>query len=214
MQNNSTISYLKIFHGLVKFGKGAAIFLLIVTIISSFMNPNQIDIPIQYKIENAGILQLDGATASEVWLFEGEGRLKYHSTDNTGFSSMSAFNIFFRLCILLASFIIYYMFDKIIQSTIDKKPFSKENADSVKWLAYIFIITGILSVIYKMSGVLFLDKHLSSEVINQDNLGVQLGGYFVELLFNRGTLLGLFALLFSQIIRYGVELKEESELTI
>lgn len=214
MQNKGTISSLKFFHGIVKFGKAAAIFLIVFTIIASFIYPNAIEIPIQYEIDKVGTTQFGNSSTNEVWLFKGEGNLKYKSSDNTKFTSMAAFNIFFKICIALASFYVYSLFDKIITTTINRKPFSHENAVRMKWLAYVFIAMGILSVTYKISGLLFLEGTFSSEIIKQESMGIQLGGYFVELLFNRGTLLGLIALLFSQILRYGVELREETALTI
>jgi len=168
MQNKATISYLKFFHGLVKFGKAAAIILIIVTVISSFIYPNAIDIPIQYEIDNVGTTQFGNSQTNEVWLFEGEGRLKYKSSDNTKFNSMAAFNILFKICIALASFCIYFLFDKIIAATINKQPFSHDNAVRMKWLAYVFISMGILSVIYKISGLLFLEGTFSSEIIKQE----------------------------------------------
>jgi len=199
MQNGSVIKYLKFFHGFTK---------------SSIYNPKQIAIPIQYKIRDAGNIVVNNTTENPVWVFEGEGSLKYQVGATAPLSSIAVFNIFFNIITVFAAYFIYFFLEKIIRSAIDKKPFSKETAGSMQKLGYILIGYGTLLGIYHFAGMLFLDGHFSSEVIQLDSFNVQFVKNTLELFFNKRTLLGFFALLVSLILRYGIELKEEQALTI
>jgi hypothetical protein len=69
---------------------------IILIIISSISNPSQLEIPIHYEISNIGSIQLDNGEKNDVLLANGDGFLKYESSKNIPFTSLSALNIFIK----------------------------------------------------------------------------------------------------------------------
>jgi hypothetical protein len=214
MQNNSTIRYLKIFRGLITIGKYVMLIEIILIIISSISNPSQLEIPIHYEISNIGSIQLDNGEKNDVLLANGDGFLKYESSKNIPFTSLSALNIFIKISFAIGSFYIYFLLLKIVKSTIDKRPFSTENANRMKWIGYILILTGFLSGSFDMIALFHLNDSFESSIIEQNFSSYNIGRTIGQTLFNKGILSGLFALLVAQILNYGIELKEETALTI
>lgn len=214
MKNSSAIKYLKFFHGFVKFAKVMTLLAIFITIISSIYNYNQIEIPISYQIPEAGKISFNDLGERPVLIKEGNGILKYQATDDAQFTSMAAFNILFNIAAAFAIYFIYFFLEKVIKSAIDKKPFSIENANSMQKLGYLFIGYGTFSSIYHIAGLLFIGDSFYSEIIQQESFNMLFLKNTIELLFNKRTLLGFFALLISLMLKYGIELKQETELTI
>jgi hypothetical protein len=65
-----------------------------------------------------------------------------------------------------------------------------------------------------MIALFHLNDSFESSIIEQNFSSYNIGRTIGQTLFNKGILSGLFALLVAQILNYGIELKEETALTI
>ncbi len=211
MQNQSTIRLLNFFHNFIKLGKvitGAAI---IFTILSSVNYPNRINIPIQFGIRDTGITQLND---NDVLVGEGNGKLIYDIEEKPSFNYMTGFNIFHELFLVIGIFIIYFLLDKIVHSTLNKQPFIIENAKRMFLLGLVLIITGAITTANDIIGLFYIRQNFNSDIVIPLDFNSQLTKYIISFFMNKKALLGLFAILVAQILKYGVELKNENALTI
>lgn len=211
MQNQSTIRLLNFFHSFIKLAKVLTMFVVVFTIISSIRTPNRINIPIQYGIRDTGTTKLNNTKA---WV-AGAGTVQYSLEENPPFNYMAGFNIFHKIFLAIGGFAVYFLLEKIVRSTLNKQPFIIENANRMMLIGLVFIATGILLSINNIIGLFYIHQNFSSEVITvQENFNSQLIQHIIQLFINKRALLGLFAILVAQILKYGIELKNENALTI
>ena len=149
MQNQSTKSSINFFHGLVQFGKIAIILNLVITILSIFFAPNYIEIPILFEVDNAGYMQYENAEKFAVDIKIAKGEIRYNKA-KPSHTTLATVNMFFKILFIVMNFFIYYLLEKIVRNTKEKKPFIIANGNYMNWIGYTFIGLGALRMILSL----------------------------------------------------------------
>ena len=108
-----------------------------------------------------------------------------------------------------------------MQTSIRQTPFEFKNVTRMRWIGIGLVGLGILTVIKRYNGLDFLTNHVISDVISFTTLtgdsaynSGYMFGTFLGVFFRSELVLGFTALFGSEILRYGINLQQENELTI
>lgn len=191
------------------------------TITDIWNAPYDVSIPIKFTLEDAGLIKYTSGNSYDFRISSANGLVKYYP-QNLDKAPMPYYNIFLRIMSALVPLFVFYLLHKIIQNAIRETPFLHSNSKKMKWIGFSLIFLGFLSTMKVIAGMDFLESHVSSELISfttysKDSSPYNSGyraGYLMGTFFRSEFVLGLIAIFGSEILRYGISLQEEAELTI
>jgi len=188
MQNKTSNSILVFIHGFIIFMALMFVVRGLNTITDIWNTPNEIAIPINFSIEEAGNIKYQNGNAYDFRIRQAAGIVQYYP-QNLDKAPMPIYNILI--------------------------------ITRMRWIGIGLVGLGILTVIKRYSGLDFLTNHVISDVISFTTLtgdsaynSGYMFGTFLGVFFRSELVLGFTALFGSEILRYGINLQRESELTI
>jgi len=194
-------------------------FMLIGTIIVTrqiIKSPKAISIPVKLEVDliDKGQLNYDNKTPINIDFKEVEAIMVYEENNplNAPINWTEIGYVLIRMSLLL--FVIFLTY-KIMQTTLKNEPFSSINANRMRWIGYSFIFMGLLRFLINVWDLSILEQYLTSPHTDIENCYsiISIFEIFWKLLFTE-ILLGLLALFVAAIFKHGIDLREESKLTI
>jgi len=216
MQHKTSNSILIFIHGFILFIAFLFVVKGIMIITDIWQTPNEIAIPINFSIEEAGKIKYQKNSLYNFRISNATGTIRYYP-QNLEQAPIPIYNIFIRLLGALLPMFVFFLLHKIMQTAIRKTPFDLINVKRMRWIGIGLIILGLLTVIKKYNGLDFLTDYVTSDVISfytVNTISSYVSGTLVGAFFRSELILGLVALFGAEILKYGILLKEENALTI
>lgn len=216
MQTKSSQITIKFIHGFILFI--AFLFFLVAfnTIQEIIQSPSEIAVPIRFSLEEAGKINYESGGSYDFKIRSASGIAQYYP-QNLDNAPMPYYNIFNRLIDALIPIFIFFLLHKIMQTARRKTPFILSNVRKLRWIGVTLIIWGFLTVYERFIGMDFLADHVASSMISFTSLGNSAAynlGFTFGIILKSPLVLGLISLFAAEILKYGIDLQNETELTI
>ncbi len=220
MQNKTSNSSLIFIHGFILFIAFMFAVKGVKTITDIWNDPYEIAIPVNFTLEEAGKIKYQDGNVYDFRIRQAEGTVQYYP-QNLDNAPIPIYNIFIRILSVLLPILVFFLLHKIMQTSIRQTPFDLKNVKRMRWIGIGLMVLGILTIFKRYNGLDFLANHVISDVISFSmvkadsayNSGYMLGK-FLGIFFRSELVLGCIALFGSEILRYGINLQQEHELTI
>ena len=159
-------------------------------------------------------MQYEDTTNIDITFSQIKGMVVYKE-DNPKNAPITWAEIFFPLARVSLLLFIIILSGKVMQSSMNKEPFIDANANRLQWMAYSFMLMGILKYIDGVTGVSSLEESLVSPYvsINKDYSAYETGKFIGNLLSTEIPI-GLFTLFIAALFKHGIAIRKENELTI
>jgi len=215
MQNQISKSVISFIHGFVLFIAFMFVVKGLITITNIWNTPNEIAIPINFSVEEAGKINYQGNNTYDFRISKAAGVITYYP-QNLDQAPIPIYNIFLRLLGALLPIFVFFLLHKIMRTSIRETPFDLKNVSRMRWIGIGLIIWGLLTAIKRYNGLDFLTNHVTSDIISfyMNSNSSYVSGTLLGVFLRSELILGLVALFGSEILRYGINLQKEQALTI
>lgn len=216
MQTKSSQIAIKFIHGFILFTAFMFFIVAVTTIQEIIQSPFEIAVPINFSLEEVGKINYENSGSYDFRIRSASGIAQY-SPQHIDTAPLPYYNIFNRIIDAIIPILVFFLLHKVMQTTLRKTPFTLSNVRKLRWIGIILIIGGILTVFERFAGIDFLADHVISDIISFTSLGSHLAyklGFIIGLLLKSQLAIGLIALFAAEILKYGINLQQETELTI
>ena len=179
------------------------------------MSPKEIAIPVRFNLEDVGTYQTPNGHDLEVTVDNAHGTLVYKEGQGLTDTPIPFSEIFKKIAHPLLYLFIIYLLHKFMQTAINNEPFNALNAGRMQWIGIALITIGLLKGLNILSGMSFLAETLNSNIIiHTEKSSAYYFGFAMAMLFRTEVITGLCALFFGKVMKHGIKIQQENELTI